>query len=214
MAKKKKTRDNFIYVGKVKMSVEERNRLMKLDYVNGGLSLKEIGEKYGLAYGTVRILSCNEGWKEYKDKYKEKVNKDVEKKIQEMYVLGGVEINLMYNNAWQELLHIIYEAIRTREGLLNKDGKLDMYRLNQLADVLTKAQNGQHITTGFIGREALAKIELQEKQYTLREALADVRKVGEDEQAKDNFMHIMEDIAKKLVYEEDEVDGDKAELKE
>ena len=72
------------------MTIEERNRRMKLEYVNGGKSLKDIAKDYGLTYNTIRVMSCEQKWKEYKIQFAQKVSKEAEEQLMEIYV----DINL------------------------------------------------------------------------------------------------------------------------
>lgn len=41
-------RDSLVVINGEVITVEERNRRMKLEYINGGKSLRDIAEEYGL----------------------------------------------------------------------------------------------------------------------------------------------------------------------
>ena len=191
---KKKTTMYTSPLGEV-MTVEERNRRMKLLYVNGGMELKDIGAQYGLTEGTVKQISHKERWKEYKDKFKQQIDLEIEGKLKDVYVNTGVDINIMYNNAWQTLMWKVQEMIDTKEGLLDSRGNISIYKLNQCADILQKAHQGQMLTSGFMSREVQAKIELQRKSVDMREVLAGL---GEDEVIQDNFLEALGIAAEKI----------------
>ena len=191
---KKKTTMYTSPLGEV-MTVEERNRRMKLLYVNGGMELKDIGAQYGLTEGTVKQISHKERWKEYKDKFKQQIDLEIEGKLKDVYVNTGVDINIMYNNAWQTLMWKVQEMLGTKEGLLDSKGNLSIYKLNQCADILQKAHQGQMLTSGFMSREVQAKIELQRKSVDMREILAGL---GEDEVIQDNFLEALGIAAEKI----------------
>ena len=191
---KKKTTMYTSPLGEV-MTVEERNRRMKLLYVNGGMELKDIGAQYGLTEGTVKQISHKERWKEYKDKFKQQIDLEIEGKLKDVYVNTGVDINIMYNNAWQTLMWKVQEMLGTKEGLLDSKGNSSIYKLNQCADILQKAHQGQMLTSGFMSREVQAKIELQRKSVDMREVLAGL---GEDEVIQDNFLEALGIAAEKI----------------
>ena len=191
---KKKTTMYTSPLGEV-MTVEERNRRMKLLYVNGGMELKDIGAQYGLTEGTVKQIAHKERWKEYKDKFKQQIDLEIEGKLKDVYVNTGVDINIMYNNAWQTLMWKVQEMLGTKEGLLDSKGNLSIYKLNQCADILQKAHQGQMLTSGFMSREVQAKIELQRKSVDMREVLAGL---GEDEVIQDNFLEALGIAAEKI----------------
>lgn len=191
---KKKTTMYTSPLGEV-MTVEERNRRMKLLYVNGGMELKDIGAQYGLTEGTVKQISHKEHWKDYKEKFKQQIDLEIEGKLKDVYVNTGVDINIMYNNAWQTLMWKVQEMIDTKEGLLDSRGNISIYKLNQCADILQKAHQGQMLTSGFMSREVQAKIELQRKSVDMREVLAGL---GEDEVIQDNFLEALGIAAEKI----------------
>ena len=191
---KKKTTMYTSPLGEV-MTVEERNRRMKLLYVNGGMELKDIGAQYGLTEGTVKQISHKERWKDYKDKFKQQIDLEIEGKLKDVYVNTGVDINIMYNNAWQTLMWKVQEMLGTKEGLLDSKGNLSIYKLNQCADILQKAHQGQMLTSGFMSREVQTKIELQRKSVDMREVLAGL---GEDEVIQDNFLEALGIAAEKI----------------
>ena len=191
---KKKTTMYTSPLGEV-MTVEERNRRMKLLYVNGGMELKDIGAQYGLTEGTVKQISHKERWKDYKDKFKQQIDLEIEGKLKDVYVNTGVDINIMYNNAWQTLMWKVQEMLGTKEGLLDSKGNLSIYKLNQCADILQKAHQGQMLTSGFMSREVQAKIELQRKSVDMREVLAGL---GEDEVIQDKFLEALGIAAEKI----------------
>jgi uncharacterized protein YjcR len=190
-----KKRESLVTINGEVMTTEERNRRMKLEYVNGGKSLKDIALDYGLTYNTVRVMSCEQKWKEYKRQFEQKVSKEAEEQLLEVYVNTKVDVNLMYNNAWQTLMITVVRMLNTKEGLMGKDGQLSVYKLNALADVLSKAQAGQNLCTGFISKEAQIKLDMQREAMDLKNILAGL---GDDEVIEDNFLQALNDAATKV----------------
>lgn len=185
----------------IKISIAERNMMMKLDFLNGNMDLRAIADKYGLTYGTVRTISSKEKWKKEKDEYKAKIAQLREHKLTQVFAEGQVEINLMYNNAWQMIMELVFKELKEekdKSSLYKSTGKLDVYVLDKLADILTKAQNGQYQATGFVGKEVQAKIDLQERQYTLREKLSGILEDADGDIPVDNFMDALDQAIKQI----------------
>lgn len=200
MAGKKDDRDSICSINGEVMTIEERNRRMKLEYVNGGKSLKDIARDYGLTYNTVRVMSCNEKWKDYKLAFAQKIADEAEQKLTDIYVNTQVDINLMYNNAWQEIMYLVIHTLNTKDGLLNKQGQLDVYRLNQLADVLTKAQAGQGLCTGFMDKKTKITLDMQREALDTKMLLAGM---GETDVIEDNFLDALNETARKVFGDRD-----------
>lgn len=185
----------------VKISVQERNMMMKLDFLNGNMDLQAIADKYGVTYGTIRTISSKEKWKAEREAYKDKVAKLREHKITQVFAEGQVEVNLMYNNAWQMIMELVYRELKTDKAdsaIYKSSGKLDVYALDKLADILTKAQSGQYTTNGFVGREVQAKIDMQERQYTLKEKLSGILEDADSDIPVDNFMDALDQAIKQI----------------
>lgn len=194
MAGKKREQPTMITLNGEVMSVEERNRRMKLEFVNGGLTLKELSEKYGLTYNTVRVMSCNGKWADYRRNFESKVAKEAEEQLEEIYVATKVDINLNYNNLWEQLMALARRMLNTQEGLLDKDGQLSVYKVNQLAEVINKCHQGQMITSGFMTKETQAKLDLEYRKMNIQEMIIGI---GDDDVIPDNFLDALEAAAKR-----------------
>lgn len=191
--KKERESNKVVLVQGKRMTVPERNILMKLDYINGGLTLSALAEKYGVSENIVYEISRKEKWVKQKKDISERIAKAAEQQFVEVYASCGVEINLMYNNTWQKIINLCNQALNEPEKyLLNKDGNIRYGAVQVLADIVEKAQKGQQFTTGFIGREASTKLEMQREMVLLRKKLAG----DEDEEqiVQDNFMEALEGI--------------------
>lgn len=199
--KREKVSNKQCIVNGKRMSIPERDMLMKLDYINGGLTVTAIGEKYGLTDATVYEVSRRDKWVQQRKDVKKRIEAEAESEFVEVYAKCGVEINLMYNNTWQKMINLCNEALNDPEKYLtNKEGIIRYGALQVLADIIEKAQRGQQFTTGFIGREASVKLELQREMVVLRKKLA-----GEEDEAEvieDNFMQALEGINQELWKEE------------
>lgn len=180
-----------------RMTIPERDMLMKLEYINGGLTIAGVAEKFGLSENLVYEVSRKNKWQQEKRDIQKRVEAAAKTEFVEVYAKCGVEINLMYNNTWQKLINLCNEALNDPEKYLtNKDGNIRYGALQVLADIIEKAQKGQQFTTGFIGREASAKLDLQREMVLLRKKLAGEGE--EDDVVEDNFMEALEGINAEL----------------
>lgn len=195
----------------VKISVQERNMMMKLDFLNGNMDLKAIAEKYGITYGTIRTISCKEKWKNQREEYNTKIAQLKEHKISQVFAQGQVEVNLMYNNAWQMIMELVYRELKLDKeasAIYKASGKLDVYALDKLADILTKAQSGQYQTNGFVSKEVQTRIDLQERQYTLKEKLSGILENSEGDIPVDNFMEALDTAIKQIANVDNLIEDD------
>lgn len=205
MAKLSKTErksNKVCIVNGKRMTIPERDLLMKLEYINGGLTIAGVAEKFGVKVDSVYEVSRRDKWQQQKKDITKRVEEAAKQEYVEVYAKCGVEINLMYNNIWQKVINLCNEALNDpQKYLTNKEGVLRYGAIQVLADVIERAQKGQQFTTGFIGREASAKLELKREMVLLRKKLA-----GEDddeEVVQDNFMEALQEINDELWKDEE-----------
>lgn len=169
MAEKKKQNWNSICnINGVKMSVTQRNKIMKNKYIYEDISLQDLAKEFNMSYQTVRCLSSKEKWKDEKEKIIAQLKEDIDKQTYDVYLAAGVDINMQYHALWQQLYAKATHMLETEEGLVNgKTGKLDVYKLNQLADVIAKAQQGQQFTSGLLSKEVQVDVEIKKERLEL-----------------------------------------------
>ncbi len=196
------TTNKICIVNGKRMSVAERDMLMKLEYINGGLTIAEVAEKYGQNVNSVYDISRKNKWSQQKKDLEARIEQSANEQFVEVYAKCGVEINLMYNNIWQKIINLCNEALNNPEKYLtNKDGVLRYGAIQVLADVVERAQKGQQFTTGFIGREASANLELRREMVLLRKKLAGEE--DDQEVVNDNFMEALQEINEELWKDEE-----------
>lgn len=168
MAEKKKQNWNSICnINGVKMSVTQRNKIMKNKYIYEDISLQDLAKEFNMSYQTVRCLSSKEKWKDEKEKIIAQLKEDIDKQTYDVYLAAGVDINMQYHALWQQLYTKATHMLETEEGLVTKTGKLDVYKLNQLADVIAKAQQGQQFTSGLLSKEIQVDVEIKKERLEL-----------------------------------------------
>lgn len=202
ISKKERKSNKVCIVNGKRMTIPERDLLMKLEYINGGLTIAGVAEKFGVKVDSVYEVSRRDKWQQQKKDITKQVEEAAKQEYVEVYAKCGVEINLMYNNIWQKVINLCNEALNDPQRYLtNKEGVLRYGAIQVLADVIERAQKGQQFTTGFIGREASAKLELKREMVLLRKKLA-----GEDddeEVVQDNFMEALQEINDELWKDEE-----------
>ena len=184
MTAKKSNWNSICTVNGIKMSVAQRNKIIKNKYIYEDVSLQDLAKEFNISYQTIRCLSSKEKWKDEKDRIVAALKDDIDKQTYDVYLEAGVDINMQYHALWQGLYNKAVHMLNTGEGLMNgKTGKLDVYRLNQLADVISKAQQGQQFTSGLLSKEVqmeldikTQKLEIDKGKYELQRKL-----LGEDD---------------------------------
>lgn len=107
---------------------------------------------------------------------------DIDKQTYDVYLEAGVDINLQYHALWQELYNKATYMLETGEGI-TKGGQYDVYKLNQLADIITKAQQGQQFTSGLLSKEVQIDIEMRKQRLEIDKGKYELQKklLGEDD---------------------------------
>ena len=108
-----------------------------------------------------------------------------------------VEITLIHNNTWQKIINIVNEILdNPRKYLFNQNTQqFKILALDQLADIMSKAQAGQNLTTGFVSKLEKLKLELQQENLALRKRIAGEE---EDNDFEDNFMDAINTASENL----------------
>ena len=185
MTDKKKTNWNSICtVNGIKMTVTQRNKIIKNKYIYEDVSLQDLAKEFNISYQTIRSLSSKEKWKDEKDKIVAALKDDIDKQTYDVYLEAGVDVNMQYHALWQDLYNKAVYMLNTGEGLVNaKTGKLDVYRLNQLADVITKAQQGQQFTSGLLSKEVQMELDIKTQKLEIYKGKYELQKklLGEDD---------------------------------
>lgn len=185
MTDKKKTNWNSICtVNGIKMTVTQRNKIIKNKYIYEDVSLQDLAKEFNISYQTIRSLSSKEKWKDEKDKIVAALKDDIDKQTYAVYLEAGVDVNMQYHALWQDLYNKAVYMLNTGEGLINaKTGKLDVYRLNQLADVITKAQQGQQFTSGLLSKEVQMELDIKTQKLEIYKGKYELQKklLGEDD---------------------------------
>ena len=185
MTDKKKTNWNSICtVNGIKMTVTQRNKIIKNKYIYEDVSLQDLAKEFNISYQTIRSLSSKEKWKDEKDKIVAALKDDIDKQTYDVYLEAGVDVNMQYHALWQDLYNKAVYMLNTGEGLINaKTGKLDVYRLNQLADVITKAQQGQQFTSGLLSKEVQMELDIKTQKLEIYKGKYELQKklLGEDD---------------------------------
>lgn len=145
------------------------NELKKEFLLGDYKSLKEFAEKKGLKYNS-DFRKKAAGWREEKlTRNRQKTDKIIEKVI-EKQIEQEVDWNTAHLNAWGELLNIINEILKARDEQLSKDGKLNIYALEKIANILEKIQKGQRLALGLDSQTETSSDSLKELVEAIKES--------------------------------------------
>ncbi len=190
MAKPGRNEKSLIeFEGKM-ITVEDRNELMKRDFIMG-MNLKDISLKYGLTYNTVRVMSCNNNWKDAKAEAEKTVKQKTEDIIND-YVGDKAEIQIELYLKWKKYGELADEIMQTKQGLLDKDGQLSVYKVNQLGEILDKYHTHIADLVGLLGPAELEKLKQAERQIAMKEQMLGL---GAEDVIEDNFLAALNAVA-------------------
>ena len=183
----------FDYRG-IKLTKQERNERMKLEYVRG-MRVEEIAQRYGVSKVTVELLRSKNKWVELKKQFDDEKALVTNDTLTQMYAGFKVSVNIKYHVAWEKLMHIVEMTLDNPERyLMNKDGSLKWGALDILSSIIDRAQAGQERANGLIPAEVKYRLEIEREKITLLRA-----KLGEGDgvdEVKDNFVEALDEAAK------------------
>ena len=124
-------------------------RKIKAEYIAGGVSQRELAEKYGIAWGTFSKRTRKEKWTAARKRAEEKAVENVSQKTAEIVADNAVLIERIKTGLLQRLVSMVEEypdknaaEIKKKEG-----GALLIYRMKDIAAVLSvledKSEKGQ-----------------------------------------------------------------------
>ncbi|WPX08240.1 hypothetical protein [Anaerocellum danielii] len=120
---------------------------LKSEFILGSYrSLKEFAEAKNINYGLLRNKA--KGWlQEKRQVERTKNNLIVEKTIQKHAELA-CDYNSLHVEYWNRLLDLVRQALYDDKTIRTKEGKINVYALEKLADVIEKVQKGQRLALG------------------------------------------------------------------
>lgn len=113
-------------------------------------SLREFAEREGLNYKSSYFFKRTKGWIEEKEaREKEKRSKIIEGAI-ERQIKQEIDWNTRHLEIWGKLLAIILEAVEDYrlQFVSEKTGRLNVYAMEKVANIIEKAQKGQRLALG------------------------------------------------------------------
>ena len=101
-----------------------------------------------------------------------------------------VEVTVNYNDAWMKLMNLIHTMLdNPRQYLMTTNGEVRVGRLQQIAEIMQMAQQGQERCVGFVDKQAQVNISINQQRLEIYK-----KQVGEDEDdvVEDNFIEALE----------------------
>ena len=190
-----------------RMTLAERNTRMKLDYINGMMSIQELSQKYGLAKASIGSIVAKNKWKVAKDKLHSEIERATTEKIAQVYAGCSVDITLAHNNTWQKIMNIINDVLNNADRyLVNSNGDYKLGSVQVIAEILEMVQRGQNCSTGFLGKMENMQLELSRQSLQLQKIKAGQE--DDEEQEQDNFIECLNNVAEAVWVEVNEVKVD------
>ena len=192
----KKASEKWCKFNGMRMTITQRNILMKSDYIHGGMSAKDIADKYEVKHATVANLITNGKWVQARKNFVLETQRKADDAVMTAYAGMQVEVTTMYNDAWNKLMTMVQMMLdNPRQYLMTTNGEVRVGRLQQLAEIIEKAQQGQERCVGFVDKHSQININVTQQRLDIYK-----KQVGEDEDdvVEDNFIEALEAACKDI----------------
>lgn len=192
----KKASEKWCKFNGMRMTITQRNILMKSDYIHGGMSAKDLADKYEVKPATVSNLITNGKWVQARKNFQTETQRRADEAVMTAYAGMQVEVTTMYNDAWTKVMTMIQMMLdNPRQYLMTTNGEVRVGRLQQISEIIEKAQQGQERCVGFIDKQAQISINVSQQRLEIYK-----KQVGEDEDdvVEDNFIEALEAACKDI----------------
>ena len=192
----KKASEKWCKFNGMRMTITQRNILMKSDYIHGGMSAKDLADKYEVKPATVSNLITNGKWVQARKNFLTETQRRADEAVMTAYAGMQVEVTTMYNDAWTKVMTMIQMMLdNPRQYLMTTNGEVRVGRLQQISEIIEKAQQGQERCVGFIDKQAQININVSQQRLEIYK-----KQVGEDEDdvVEDNFIEALEAACKDI----------------
>jgi len=136
-------------------------------------SLREFAECEGLNYKSSYFFKRTKGWIEEKEAREKEKRSEIVERVIEKQIEQEVDWNTAHLKAWGELLNIVNEILKARDAQLSKNGKINVYALEKIANILEKIQKGQRLALGLDEQQQKQSEEILVKLQQIVGALND-----------------------------------------
>lgn len=181
----------------VRMTTEERNMQMKMEYVTSSVTVEEMAEKYKLSTESVKSIRRKEGWVKARKNFNEDKKEAIDDTLKQVYAGFKVEINVKYNTAWQKLMNIVNVCLDEPDKyLMHKNGMPRWGALDVVASLLERAQRGQGEANGVLPEEVRLKLEIQRDKLLIAREMAGMGDATEI--VTDNLLDVLSQAAENV----------------
>lgn len=177
-----------------RMTVAQRNEMIKMEYITTGMTHAELAAKFDLSEASVALMARNGKWKQLKKDFQSRAQKEVEDNTIQVYAGFKAQFTAQYNESWQKMMNIVNEMLDNPDKYLkNAQGGYKVGTLQAIAEVLEKCQNGQGMVRGFVTHEVDVQLKIkQEKLAILKKQMGE----NTEEVVQDNFVDALKEAAK------------------
>ena len=138
---------------------------IRAEWLRGGITQKELAEKYGVKLKTIQNRASNEGWKNEKGKIREKVEEQTRERVTRARV-NELEKLIATNDALLDGLAAMAEFIKKNPKVYLRDGKRSLKNAEAFANAIkiaTETQRDLHRIPNLDQRFAQKKWREQKK---------------------------------------------------
>jgi hypothetical protein len=128
---------------------------LKKEFILGDYkSLREFAERKGLKYDSGNFRMRTKGWNKEKSTKEAQKRHEIIEKVVEKQVEREIDYNLKHLETWSKILDVVAEVVLGKDQhLATKSGKINVYALEKLANVMEKVQKGQRLALGLSEEE-------------------------------------------------------------
>lgn len=134
-------------------------------------SLRQFAKAKKLCYSHLRRKAV--GWAKEKSELQAQKERKIAEGLIQNQIKQEIDWNLTHLKLWGEFLNILQEVFKNAESVKTKDGRINAYVLEKLANVMEKAQKGQRLALGLDEQQQAGYEELITKLQQIVGALND-----------------------------------------
>ncbi|WAM35597.1 hypothetical protein [Caldicellulosiruptor acetigenus] len=143
---------------------------LKREFLTGDYrTLKEFAEAKNISYGLLRNKA--KGWTQEKRQVERTKSKLIVEKTLQKQIEKASDYNTLHVEFWDRLLELVWEALNDDKTIKTKEGKINIYALEKLSNVVEKVQKGQRLALGLDDKKDEHSEELLQRMWEIVQAL-------------------------------------------
>lgn len=178
--------------------IDQRNARMKLEYINSNCTYEDLAKRYNMTTQNVQRIANKNKWRLAKNEMQATLKKEKCDKLDKSLAIKKREVNIKHYKAWEKLLNVV-TSILDNPNLYLTYKEVPGYNINKmehLAAILEKIQNGQRLSSGLEDEVELMKVKIAQQKVNLEKEKANG---GYDNiPAQSNFLKVVNESVDKI----------------